>query len=181
MDANEVNKVAGAILGMLTLAMGIGFFASGLVSPKPMLKAGYELPDTSAAAVSGGAAAPAVAAEPIAKRLAAMDVAKGEASAKSKCASCHQFVKDGKNGTGPALYGIVSRAKGTGAGFKYSAGMTAKGGTWDFEALDAFLANPKGYVSGTTMSFAGLPRGDERANVIGYLRSLAESPVALPQ
>ena len=50
MDANEVNKVAGAILGMLTLAMGIGFFSGSLVSPKPMLKAGYELPDTSGAA-----------------------------------------------------------------------------------------------------------------------------------
>ncbi len=180
MDANEVNKVAGAILGMLTLAMGIGFFSSGLVSPKPILKAGYELPDTSGAASSGAAAAPAVAAEPIAKRLASVDLAKGEAAAK-KCVSCHQFVKDGKSGTGPALYGIVNRAKGAVAGFKYSAGLTAKGGNWDYEALEAFLLNPKGYISGTSMGFAGVPRPDERANIIGYLRSLAETPAPLPQ
>lgn len=181
MDANEVNKVAGAVLGMLTLAMGIGFFSGALVSPKPILKAGYELPDNSGGDHGGGAAAPAAAAaEPIAKRLASADVAKGETAAK-KCVSCHQFVKDGKNGTGPALYGIVNRAKGAAAGFKYSAGMTGKGGNWDYAALDEFLTNPKGYVSGTTMGFAGVARPDERANIIGYLRSLAETPAPLPQ
>lgn len=180
MDANEVNKIAGAALGMLTLAMGIGFFSGALVSPKPLLKAGYELPDNSGAAGGGAAAPAAAAAEPIAKRLASMDVAKGEAAAK-KCVSCHQFVKDGKNGTGPVLYGVVNRAKGTVPGFKYSAGMTAKGGNWDYAALDEFIANPKAYVPGTSMGFAGVARPDERANIIGYLRSLAETPAPLPQ
>ncbi|KAF0229418.1 MAG: cytochrome [Beijerinckiaceae bacterium] len=179
MDANEVNKVAGAILGMLTLAMGIGFFSGALVSPKPLVKAGYELPDNTGAATAT-AAAPAAAAEPIAKRLASADVAKGEVAAK-KCVSCHQFVKDGKNGTGPALYGIVNRAKGAAAGFKYSAGLPAKGGNWDYAALDEFIANPKAYIAGTTMGFAGVARPDERANIIGYLRSLADTPAPLPQ
>lgn len=78
MDANEVNKVLGALLGTLTLAMGIGFFSGALVSPKAMQKAGYELPDNTGAAASGGAAAAADAKdEPIAKRLASADVAKG--------------------------------------------------------------------------------------------------------
>lgn len=185
MDANEVNKVAGAILGTLTLAMGIGFFSGALVSPKKMVKAGYELPDTSSGAHGGGAApAAAAAAEPIAKRLASADVGKGEASAK-KCVSCHQFVKGGKNGQGPALYGVVMRAKGSHEGFNYSAGMkaaaSADGGKWDYEALDKFIANPKAYVSGTSMGFAGIARPDERANVIAYLRSLAETPAPLPQ
>lgn len=181
MDANEVNKIAGAALGMLTLAMGIGFFSGALVSPKPILKAGYELPDNAGGDHGGGGAAPAAAAaEPIAKRLASADVAKGETAAK-KCVSCHQFVKDGKNGTGPALYGIVNRAKGSAAGFKYSAGMAGKGGNWDYAALDEFLTNPKGYVSGTSMGFAGVARPDERANIIGYLRSLAATPAPLPQ
>lgn len=183
MDANEVNKVAGAILGMLTLAMGIGFFSGALVSPKPLVKAGYELPDTSGAP-GGGAAPAAVAAEPIAKRLASADVAKGEASAK-KCISCHQFVKGGKNGQGPALYDTVMRTKGSHEGFNYSAGMkaaaSADGGKWDYESLDKFIANPKAYVSGTSMGFAGIARPDERANIIAYLRSLADSPAALPQ
>lgn len=181
MDANEVNKVAGAVLGMLTLAMGIGFFSGALVSPKPLVKAGYELPDNTAAA-GGAGAAPAAAekAEPIAKRMATADVAKGEAAAK-KCVSCHQFTKDGKNGTGPLLYGVLMRPKGTMAGAKYSAGMTGKGGNWDYAALDEFLANPKAYVSGTTMGFAGIARADERANIIAYIRTMADAPAPMPQ
>lgn len=183
MDANEINKIAGATLGMLTLAMGIGFFSSALVAPKPMLKAGYALPDTAGGGQGGGAAPvpAAAAAEPIAKRLASADATKGAASVKSKCASCHQFTKDGKNGTGPLLYGVVTRAKGNAAGFNYSAPMKAKGGNWDYEALDAFIANPKGYVPNTTMGYAGVPRPDERANIIAYLRSLSENPAPLPQ
>lgn len=181
MDANEVNKVAGAVLGMLTLAMSIGFLSSGLMAPKPPAKAGYELPDNTSTASS--AAAPAAEkVEPIAARLATADLAKGETAAK-KCVSCHQFQKDGRNGQGPALWGIVNKAKGAAAGFNYSAGlkdMASKGGTWDYEALDAFLTNPKGYVAGTSMGFAGINRADERANIILYMRSLAETPAALP-
>lgn len=180
MDANEVNKVAGAILGMATLAMGIGFFSGALVSPKPVVKAGWELPDDTASASASGPAAPAAAAEPIAVRLKTADLAKGEASSK-KCVSCHSFTPDGKNGTGPGLYDLVNRDKGTHAGFKYSAAMTAKGGKWDYEALDAFIANPKGYVPNTSMGYAGINRPDERANLILFLRSLAATPAPLPQ
>lgn len=181
MDANEVNKVAGAVLGMLTLAMGIGFLSSGIFAAKPPAKAGYELADNTAAATSASAPA-AEKAEPIAARLAKADVAKGETAAK-KCVSCHQFQKDGKNGQGPALWNIVNKAKAAAAGFNYSAGlkdMAAKGGKWDYEALDGFLANPKAYAPGTSMGFAGINRGDERANIIAYLRGLSESPAPLP-
>jgi cytochrome c len=184
MDANEVNKVAGAVLGMLTLAMGIGFFSGALVSPKPILKAGYELPDAAAAAAGGaGGGAAAAAEEPIAKRLASADVAKGEVASK-KCVSCHQFVKDGRNGQGPALWGIVTSPKGAKAGFNYSAALkerAGKGEKWDYEALDAFIKNPKAYISGTSMGFAGIARPDERANLIAYLRGLADTPAPLPQ
>lgn len=170
--SNEVNKIVGAIFGMATLAMGVGFFSGALVSPKAMTQAGYALPDATAAG-GGGAAAAAKeeAVEPIAKRLAAADVAKGEAAAK-KCVSCHSFTPDKKNGTGPGLHGVSGRDKGAAAGFKYSSGMAGKGGKWDDESLDAFLTNPKAFVSGTSMGFAGVPRGDERANIIAYLHSL---------
>jgi cytochrome c len=169
--SNEVNKIAGAIFGMATLAMGVGFFSGALVSPKAMTKAGYELPDASAAGSASAAPAAAEAAEPIAKRLASADVGKGEAAAK-KCVSCHSFTPDKKNGTGPALHGVAGKPKGATAGFKYSGGMTGKGGNWDDEALDAFLTNPKAYVAGTSMGFAGVARGDERANIIAYIKSL---------
>lgn len=182
MDANEVNKVAGAVLGILTLAMGVGFFADALIKPKPVLKAGYELPDNTGAPSAAAAPAAAEKAEPITVRLASANVGKGESAAK-KCASCHQFTKDGKNGTGPLLYGIVTRAKGAAAGFNYSAALkerAGKGEKWDYEALDAFIANPKGYLSGTSMAFGGIAKPDERADLIAYLRSLAENPAPLP-
>lgn len=169
--SNEVNKIAGAILGMATLAMGVGFFSGALVSPKALTQPGYALPDATAAGSAAAAPAKEEAVEPIAKRLASADAAKGETAAK-KCVSCHSFTPDKKNGTGPGLHGVSGRDKGTNPGFKYSAGMTAKGGKWDDEALDAFLANPKGYVAGTSMGFAGVPRGDERANIIAYLHGL---------
>ncbi|CAN1537377.1 COG3474 Cytochrome c2 [Rhabdaerophilaceae bacterium] len=182
MSSIEVNKVAGALLGMMTLAMGIGFLSGGLVHQKPAKKAGYELPDNTAVAQSGPAA-PAVAAEPIAKRLASANIEKGQAAAR-KCAACHQFTKDGKNGQGPLLWNVVSRAKGSAAGFGYSAAVkdrAGKGEKWDFEALDAFIANPKGYLTGTSMNYAGIARPDERADLILYMRSQSESPVPLPQ
>lgn len=184
MSSNEVNKVAGALLGMLTLAMGIGFLSGALVSEKPVKKAGYELPDNTAS--SGAGAAPAAAAapaEPIAKRLASASVEKGQAAAR-KCAACHQFTKDGKNGQGPLLWNVVTRAKGAAAGFNYSAALkerAGKGEKWDFESLDAFIANPKGYLAGTSMNYAGIGRADERADLILYLRGQSESPTALPQ
>jgi cytochrome c len=169
--SNEVNKIAGAILGMATLAMGVGFFSGALVSPKPLTQPGYALPDASAAGSAAAAPAKEEAVEPIAKRLASADAAKGETAAK-KCVSCHSFGADKKNGTGPALHGVAGRDKAGVAGFKYSSGMTGKGGKWDDESLDAFIANPKAYVSGTSMGFAGVPRGDERANIIAYIKSL---------
>lgn len=184
MGSNEINKVAGAVLGMLTLAMGIGFLSGALVHQKPIKKAGYELPD--AAAETAVAAAPAAAAEkaePIAKRLASASVDKGQAAAR-KCAACHQFTKDGKNGQGPLLYGVVARVKGSAAGFNYSAALkerAGKGEKWDFEQLDAFIANPKAYMPGTSMNYAGISRADERADLIAYMRQQADAPVPLPQ
>ena len=169
--SNEVNKIAGAILGMATLAMGVGFFSGALVSPKAMTQPGYALPDATAAGGGAAVAAKEEAVEPIAKRLASDDVAKGETAAK-KCVSCHSYTPDKKIGTGPALHGVAGRDKGAVAGFKYSSAMTGKGGKWDDEALDAFIANPKAYVSGTSMGFAGVARGDERANIIAYIKSL---------
>lgn len=181
MDSFEINKVLGALLGMLTLTMGVGFLSEAFVNPKKPFKLGYELPEPHADGAAPVVAA--VAAEPIAVRLASADLAKGEASSK-KCVSCHQFGKDGKNGTGPALYGVLARAKGAVGGFNYSAALkerAGKGETWDYEALDAFIANPKGYLPGTAMNYAGIARPDERANIIAYIRTLAESPAPLPQ
>jgi cytochrome c len=90
--------------------------------------------------------------------------------------------KGGPARVGPNLYDVMTRGHATLAGFNYSAGMQAlKGHNWNYEELDKFLANPKAMVKGTTMSFAGLSKQSERADVILYLRSLSDNPPPLPQ
>ena len=103
--------------------------------------------------------------------MAAADVGKG-AKVFKKCSACHKL-EDGDNSTGPYLYGVVGRAVGSADGFSgYSAAMAGFGGDWTDERLDEFLANPKSYVSGTSMSFSGLKKQSDRVNLIAYLDSL---------
>ena len=78
----------------------------------------------------------------------------------------------GPNRVGPNLWGVVGRPKGSEAGFDYSAAMKAKGGNWTIDDLNQFLTSPKTFVPGTKMTFAGLPKIQDRADVIGYLQTL---------
>ncbi len=102
--------------------------------------------------------------------LASADVAKGEKVFK-KCAACHKL-EDGANGTGPHLYGVVDRAIGGIDGYGYSSAMAGFGGNWDAETFNAFLTAPKKYISGTKMSFNGLKKDTDRANLIAYLQTI---------
>ena len=88
-----------------------------------------------------------------------------------KCQACHK-VEPGVNATGPSLYGVVGRQVASEAGFGYSDAMKAHGGDWTPEALNEFLHKPSAAAPGTAMSFAGLPKIGDRADVIAYLDSL---------
>jgi cytochrome c len=103
----------------------------------------------------------------IATLLASADAGAGE-KVFGKCASCHKV--DGTDGTGPHLNGVVDRAKASVAGFGYSGALTAMAGdAWTPENLNIFLEDPKSYAAGTTMGFGGLPKPEDRANLIAYL------------
>ncbi len=132
-----------------------------------------------APAEAGNAAAAGGAAGGLAALLASSDMAAGEKVAK-KCKACHSLEKDGKNKIGPHLWGVVGRPVGSVADFSYSEAMKSHGGNWDLDTLNTYLTNPKGYVPGTKMAFAGVKKDDERAALLLYLRSLSDNPVPLP-
>lgn len=173
----ESNKIFAAILVAGITAMMGGFIAKQLVHP-------HEL-ETDAVAMEGapevgpgGAAGPA-GPEPILHLIATADIAKGEKLSKA-CASCHSFQKGEPGKIGPNLWNTVGHQKAGHAGFAYSEGLKAKGGTWTYADLNKFLYKPKGFVPDTKMTFIGLKKAQDRADLIAWLRTLEDSAPALP-
>ena len=171
------NKVAGAVLGSGLIAMTCGFVAELLVHPH-MLKENVFVVAVPEAATKGPVEQKPL--EPIAPLLANADIAAGQKSA-TKCLACHSFDKGGPNKVGPNLWDVVGGPHAHVPSFSYSPAMGAlKDQTWDYEALNKYLFNPKATVPGNKMAFAGISSEKERANVIAFLRSRSDAPKPLP-
>jgi cytochrome c len=163
MSSFEWNKIIASVLTAMIVAMASGILAGQLVRPKELEKpvfvvAGAE-PSASAPA-EGAAAGP----EPIGPLLAKADPKKGEQIAKV-CAACHTFTKGGPNKIGPNLWDITDEAMAEVPGYQFSAAM-------DPEKLNEWLWKPQAFIKGTKMTFAGIPKGQDRADVIAYLETL---------
>ncbi len=177
MSTLEINKIAGSILLVLMVIQVVGILGDTLVRPRE-----------SASSVEIKASPAQIAAEkpkpvePVLPLLAKADVQKGEQIAK-KCQACHDFKKGGPNKIGPNLYGVVGRPVASHAGFDYSSALKAfaeKHGKWTYELMNHFIHDPRQDVPGTKMTFAGLDKVGDRADVIAYLRSLEDNPPPLP-
>ena len=162
MNSFELNKILGAILGtcLITLALNIG--AGAIFAPEKPAKPGYNI----AVQEHGGAAGRGQGGRGADGGHDGLGVG-GKGPGDRKAVPSLPHVRKGwpQPGRSQSL-GIVGRARASEPGFNYSAAMKAKGGTWTFGELYAFLANPRGYIPGTNMTFAGLARGQQRADVI---------------
>ncbi|WP_347266387.1 cytochrome c family protein [Paracoccus sp. (in: a-proteobacteria)] len=172
----NITKAAGALIGSLLFLLLLIWIASGIYDITPASHDGearvqaYTIPVEGAEEGEAEGEGEAAAEAPdFAAALAAADATAGE-KVFGKCKACHKV--DGKNSTGPHLDGVVGRAVASVEGFKYSDPMKAHGGDWTPEAIEEFLADPKGVIPGTKMTFAGLKKVEDRANVIAYLQGL---------
>jgi cytochrome c len=179
MDSFELNKVLGAVLGTCLALLSLNIAAGAIFTAHNPEKPGYEIAVKEEPA-GGAAGEQAPVDKPLPVRFASADLGRGENSAK-KCAACHTFGKGEPNRVGPNLYGVVGRPKHSEAGFNYTAAMKGQQGNWTPDDLDKYLTNPRGVVPGTAMTFAGLPRGQERADVIAFLNSKSDKPEELPK
>jgi len=177
MDSFEWNKVAAAILVGLLLFMGVNMFTESVFPEHEVEIAGGE---HSADAGEGPATEIP---EPEANIMALIvdaNISAGERSFR-KCQACHTGNEGGDNRVGPNLYGVVGADIATHPGYSYSGTLTGLEGNWTYEKLNEFLASPMDYAPGTKMTFAGLKKADERANVIAYLRLQSANPLPLPE
>ena len=175
------NKVTGAILCAVILAWvtnaAVDFIYQPTFPDKPAYVIGAETPAADATAKAGDAEKAVE--ESAVAMLGAADAEKGKKVAR-KCVACHSFDKGGPNKIGPNLWDVVGNKQAFAEGYSYSGAFKGMSGTWDYAALDAFLRNPKAYAKGTKMTFAGIPKAGDRADLIAYLRSLSDSPKPLP-
>jgi cytochrome c len=175
MSSFEWNKIVASVLMAMIVAMVAGILASNIVRPAHLEKAVYMPPG----AEGGGEAAPAGAAaqapagpEPIDQYMAKADPAKGQATAKV-CLQCHTFAKGEPNKIGPNLFGVTEENIATVSGYQFSQALgTHKDEKWDPAKLNVWLFKPQDFAKGTKMAFPGLPKTQDRANVIAYLESL---------
>jgi cytochrome c len=96
------------------------------------------------------------------------------------CRSCHTIVPGGAAMTGPNLFGVFGRKIGSKPGYAYSDAVKAAGFTWDEAHLDKWLTQPKEFLAGTKMSFAGIPSPDDRRDAIAFLKTETSPKPAAP-
>jgi cytochrome c len=176
MNSHKVNMYVGTLIGSFLVFLLLGFFSE-------LIFVGRGHPEHEALAfaveIEEEAGEAEEAAVDVAALIAGADLARGE-KLFSKCKACHKLA-DGANGVGPFLWGVVGRPIGTVPGFNYSDGIADHGGNWSLDNLLGFLEAPKTWAPGTKMAFKGLPKIEDRINLIVYMNEADGSPEPLTE
>lgn len=162
---DRTNTIAGWALGAGIVALGASIVTGEVFKAERPETMGYPIEGVEVEGDGEGAAE-----QPIAAFLASADAGKGEQVFK-KCAACHTVNPGGAQGLGPNLHGIMGQALAGKPGFAYSEALKTKGGSWTWDAMSEWLKSPKGFAPGTKMTFAGLGKPEDRANILVYLNS----------
>jgi cytochrome c len=175
---NRSNTIAGWVLGAGIVALGASIVSGEMFHQERPEKMGYPIEGVVLKGEGGGAEAEV----PIANLLAAADAAKGEGQFK-KCTACHTINQGGANGTGPNLWGVMGQPIGKhAAGFPYSPALAGKGGNWDWESMSQWIKSPRDFAPGTKMTFAGISKAEDRADLLAYLNAQGSNlPLPTPQ
>jgi cytochrome c len=172
MSSFEWNKIIASVLTAMIVAMAAGILSSQIVRPKHLERAVYLPPGAEGGAPHGAAPAQTAAIEPIEPAMAKADPAKGQALSKP-CLQCHTFDKGGANKIGPNLFGIMAENIAAVPKYQFSPALAAhKSEKWDPDKLNIWLLRPQEFAKGTKMSFPGIPKVQDRADVVAYLQSL---------
>ncbi len=177
MSGMELNKLMAAVLVAGIVASFSGFIAKEFIHPHELHENAVKIEGVSNAG-HGGVQKPKMP-DPVLALIAGADIARGQKISRA-CAACHSFNKGGANSTGPNLWNVMSRSKASESGYSYSGAMKEQGGQWDYAALNKFLWKPKAYMPGTKMNYIGLKKPEDRAALIAWLRTLADSKPSLP-
>ena len=180
MSGLEFNKIIASIIIAIILFVLIGYIGNYLIKIENPEQTAYiiEIPEISNEAANQTVSEGEVL-EPIAALLMNASLNNGEKIYK-KCGTCHNYKKDSKSKVGPNLWNLINRPKGGLDGFAYSKALIDHGGKWTYEELNNFLYNPKKYIEGTKMNFAGIKNAQDRADVIFWMRQHSDNPVSLP-
>ncbi len=173
MSSFEWNKIIASVLTAMIIAMVTGIVAQSIVHPEKLEKAAYLPPGATGEA--GGAPTEAAAApeeKPQPLDMSKADPKKGEQIAKV-CLQCHTFGKGEPNKIGPNLFDVTEENIASAPGYTFSSALSAdKDKKWTADELNEWLWKPQSFAHGTKMTFAGLPKEQDRADVIAYLQSL---------
>ena len=174
-----MNKIIVSIVLAIVLVVGINKIANVIYSVEKPEKSAYQVASVANEnTTSTETSSENLETGDIMSLFASVSLSDGEKTFK-KCAACHTIKKGGANKIGPALYNVLGRQSGSLTDYKYSKGMIAYGKKWSAQEMDGFLENPKGWVKGTKMSYAGLKNPKERAAVILYMNNNSDNPLSL--